>query len=141
MSKIKNDRQLAATKKWRTDFQEALAKARRNSRSLHSRLRRAQLDGIRSQIEDLDREIAEYEDLRRTAPDEITVDSLEDLPAALVRLRIIRRVTQDELAAQLGVKPQQIQRWEAGAYERATYSTICKVAAALKVDIKGRAAK
>jgi transcriptional regulator with XRE-family HTH domain len=41
----------------------------------------------------------------------------------------------------LGRSPQQVQRWEAGTYRRATFATICKVAAALKVDIKGRAAK
>ncbi len=141
MIKIKNDRQLAATKKWRADFQEALAKARQNSRSLHPRLHQAQVDGIRSQIKDLDTEIAEYEALRRSLPERIVVNSLEDLPAALVRLRITRRLTQDELAQRLGVKPQQVQRWEAGAYQRATYATICKVADVLKIDLKGKPAK
>lgn len=141
MSRIKNDRQLAATRKWRADFQEALARARRGSRSLHPRLRQAQVDGLRSQIRDLDREIAEYEALRHTSPERITVESLEDLPGALVRLRITRRLTQDELAAQLGVKPQQVQRWEAGAYNRAAYATICKVATLLRLDIKGKGAK
>ena len=69
MIKIKNDRQLAATKKWRASFQEALAKARQNSRNLHPRLHQAQVDGIRSQIKDLDTEIAEYQALRRSEQD------------------------------------------------------------------------
>ncbi|MBM3122280.1 MAG: helix-turn-helix transcriptional regulator [Chloroflexi bacterium] len=140
MIKIKNDLQLAASNRWRADFQKALAEVRRDAMGVPPRLRRAQVDGLRSQIEDLDREIAEYEALRRGSPARITFDSLDALPDALVRVRISRRLTQEDLARRLGVKPQQVQRWEAGAYAQATYATIRKVAAALKVDVKGRAA-
>lgn len=141
MSKIKNDRQLAVSKKWLREFERSLQQARRDSKDLHPRLRQAQVDGIRSQIRDLKNEIDEYIALRRRSPGYVPVNSLEDLPDALVRVRIARRLTQEDLASDLGVKPQQVQKWEAGAYQRATYGTIVKVASALGIVVKGKAEK
>lgn len=136
MTKIKNARQLAASKAWLADFQESLKEARQNPHNIHPRLHKAELDGIRSQIEELESEIREYEDLQEMAPEQVVLDSLEDLPEVMVRMRIVRGLTQEQLAERLGIKPQQVQKWEAGAYRRATYSRILQVAKALEFDIQ-----
>jgi len=136
VTKIKNAKQLAASKAWLAEFRESLKAARRNSKGLHPRLHKAELDGIRSQIEELKSEIQEYEDLQQKTPGEVVLASLEDLPEVMVRMRIIRGLTQEQLAAKLGITAQQVQKWEAGAYRRATYSRILQVAKALEFDIR-----
>jgi DNA-binding transcriptional regulator YiaG len=136
MTKIKNTRQLAASKAWLADFQNSLKEARKKPKDLHPRFRKAELDGIRSQIEELESEIREYEDLQEKTPEQIVLASVEDLPETMVRMRIVRGLTQEQLAERLGIKPQQVQKWEAGAYRRATYSRILQVAKALEFDIQ-----
>ena len=42
--------------------------------------------------------------------------AVEDLPKALIRARIAAGMTQEGLAPRLGVKPQQVQRYEATEY-------------------------
>lgn len=137
MTRIKNDLQLAATKKWIAEFDQALVLAKRDSKGLHPRLRQAHVDGIRSQIADLKSEVEEYEAIRSKDPGGIAVESLEELPEALVRVRIARHLTQEQLAARIGVTPQQVQKWEASAYRSAKYSTVLKVASALKIEMAG----
>ena len=139
MVNIKNDYQLAASKTWLKEFKKALEEARWDSRDLAPRLRQAQVEGIQSQIKDLEAEIQEYESLKKTAPENVMINSLEELPEALVRVRIARHLTQDQLAEKLGVKPQQVQKWEASTYQRASYASILKVANALGIKMKGGA--
>ncbi len=137
MIKIKNNFQLAASRKWLAQFEKSLEGAKQNSRNIHPRIHQAQVDGILSQINDLKREIDEYESLRDAQPGEVIVESLEDLPDALIRVRIARHFTQELLAEKLGVRPQQVQKWEAGAYQRASYASILKVARALGIEMEG----
>jgi HTH-type transcriptional regulator/antitoxin HigA len=137
MTKIKNDYQLAASKNWLKKFEEALDSAKRNSKDVPPRIRQAQVDGIRSQIQDLVSEIEEYETIKAMPPERMKVESLEALPEALIQLRIARDLTQADLAAKLGIKPQQIQKWEASCYERAAYASILKVAKALGIQMEG----
>jgi DNA-binding XRE family transcriptional regulator len=135
MTKIKNQRQLTASRNWLKEFREALREAEKNPLQLPDILHRAEMDGIQSQILALELEIAEYETLSNTAPNKATLHSLEDLPEALVRMRIIRGLTQQELAEKLNLKPQQIQRWESGAYNKATFKRLLQVMQALEFDI------
>lgn len=137
MVRIKNTYQLAASKRWLAELAEALDDARSATTNLHPRLRKAQLEGITSQIRDLKREIREYEAARSAPLRSIAVVSLDDLPDALVRVRIARQLTQEDLAAQLGVKPQQVQKLEAGAYQRASFASIVKVARLLGIHMEG----
>lgn len=139
MVNIKNDYQLAASKTWLKEFKKALEKARRNSRDLAPRLRQAQVEGIQSQIKDLEVEIQDYESLKKTAPENVMINSLEELPEALVRVRIARHLTQDQLAEKLGIRPQQVQKWEASTYQHASYASILKAANTLGIKMKGGA--
>ena len=59
------------------------------------------------------------------------METVEDLPRALIRARIAAGMTQEGLARRLGVKPQQVQRYEATEYESASFTRICKVVQAL----------
>jgi transcriptional regulator with XRE-family HTH domain len=57
------------------------------------------------------------------------------LPKALIRARIAAGMTQEDLARGLGVKQQQVQRYEATDYRSAGFARILKVVQALGLTI------
>jgi DNA-binding transcriptional regulator YiaG len=136
---ILNKRQLRITRAWQHRFQRELEEARDNPAQLSPRLHRATLEALESQIADFKAEIAEFEKLGSVKPDALELGSLADLPELLVKMRVVRHLSQEELAAQLRVRAQQVQRWEAGGYRRATFHRLLQVADALQFDVgKGR---
>jgi len=101
-------------------------------------VRQASHDAIAAQVMDLDEQIAEYEALRYGAVTTDTeVSDLADLPQALIRARISSKLTQKDLAERLGLREQQVQRYEAGDYAGASISRLQQVMAALGVTFHG----
>jgi transcriptional regulator with XRE-family HTH domain len=97
-------------------------------------LQRASLLG---QLADLSNQVREYEQLRTGQLAAARVSSLSDLPDALVRARIAAGLSQRELAGRLGMKEQQIQRYEAEDYAGASLSRLREVMEALGVEFEG----
>lgn len=97
-------------------------------------LQRASLVG---QLADLDAQVHEYEQLRSGQLAVARVTSLSDLPDALVRARIAAGLSQRELADRLGMKEQQVQRYEADSYAGASLSRLREVMDALGVELEG----
>ena len=79
----------------------------------------------------------QFEQLRRGGPKQIQIDSLDELPRALVKARIAGGLSQKELAERLGLKEQQIQRYEATDYGSASLTRLKEIAQALGVNIAG----
>jgi HTH-type transcriptional regulator / antitoxin HipB len=63
----------------------------------------------------------------------LNFDSLEQLPDALIKARIVRGLT---LATSLGLKEQQIQQYESTRYANASLSRIMAVHSVLNIRIK-----
>lgn len=85
-----------------------------------------------AQLSDLDAELRDYEALRDGSTASLApITSLANLPQALIRARIARRLTQRELAERLGLREQQVQRYEAGDYAGASIARLQEVADAL----------
>src|SRR5216683_1297473 len=97
-------------------------------------LQRASLVG---QLAELDAQLREYEQLRAGQLATARVPSLADLPDALVRARIAAGLSQRELAGRLGMKEQQIQRYESDGYAGASLSRLREVMDALGVEFEG----
>ncbi|MGH9799144.1 MAG: helix-turn-helix domain-containing protein [Blastocatellia bacterium] len=57
---------------------------------------------------------------------------ISDLPETLVEARIAVGLTQSALAKKLGLKPQQIQRYEATDYAQASLARIQQIASVLE---------
>ena len=136
MGEILNERQYRITKSWLRKFEQNLGEAKTNPDGLSPRMHRAILESLQSQIDDFKRELAEYETLKVSSPEELTLKSLEELPMMLVKMRIVRGLTQRELAERMNLKEQQIQRYEAERYQNASYQRILEVAQALNVDVQ-----
>src|SRR3546814_13110439 len=80
---------------------------------------KAQQEGLRSQLGDLEQSISRFERLRAGKVRELSCASLEKLGSALIAARIASGLTHRALADTLGVKAQQIQRYEQDGYRAA----------------------
>lgn len=135
---IKNERQYRITKAEAEKFERAVADlaAGGTRPNVHPLLQKAELDGLRSQLEDLLAELQEYEDLKAGKRTVLEINSLEELPCALVQARIAAGLSQKELADRLGLKEQQAQRYEATDYAGASMSRLQEVCRALGLNMR-----
>jgi hypothetical protein len=120
---IKNERQYRITRAQAEKFARALAHMEEHpeeTTSIGPRLRLAMKDGLASQLADFRREIEEYEALKSGQHRVFELSSFAELPRALIQSRIALGLSQKELAERLGLKEQQIQRYEATEYAGAS---------------------
>ena len=73
----------------------------------------------------------EYEALRSGDFQFDDLTSVAQLPSVLIRARIARGLSQKKLADRVGVKEQQIQKYEATDYASASLSRVTEVASVL----------
>jgi ribosome-binding protein aMBF1 (putative translation factor) len=130
---IKNEKQYRITKAQVRRFQDALAELAGQKRpaNISPRLWQAQRQAAASQLQELQEQVEAYERLHVGKSKGVVLESVEDLPRALIRARIAAGLTQAGLARRLGVKPQQVQRYEASEYGSASFTRIVKVLQAL----------
>lgn len=138
---ITNERQLQISKAQAERFRKSLAAlegGELDGTDFDPLMKQAQIDAVRGQLETLLSEIADYEDLRSGRVSAIELDSLAELPEGLIRARIAAGLTQKELAVRLGLREQQIQRYEASRYDGVTFSRIVDVADAIGLKVRKR---
>lgn len=133
---ITNERQYRITRRWLARFEGARASVAEQDENLPPRAQQAFRDQYDSQIEELRSQLAEYEALRRAEVSVLELDSLRALPGALIRARAAAGLSQQALASRLGLKKQQVQRWEATGYAGVDLGRLQDVADALGVKIR-----
>ena len=136
---IQNERQYRITKSKLKEFETAVNELngldQPPTRNEQLRLK-LHIDALSSQIEEFQEEIAEYETLQQGKLEQLTLESFDELPQALIKARIVRGLTQEKLAEILEVKPQQVQRDEANLYAGASFSKLLAIQKALHLEIK-----
>lgn len=135
---IANERQYRITHAAAREFEETLGRLDTAEAHRPPELRRAMREAIESQLEELREQLAEYDALRSGKVSVLELGSLDELPEALIRARIAAGLTQKELAARLGLREQQVQRYEATRYAGVSLERIQVVADALGVTIRER---
>ena len=135
---ITNERQYQITQAQAAKFREALAAM--PAEGLHPKALKAMRDGARSQLAELEEQLAEYENLRNGGVRSLNVDSITAIGDALVKARIIRRLTQKALADRLALAEQQIQRYEATEYQAASFERVREIMRVLGVKLRRPAA-
>lgn len=88
------------------------------------------------QYKDLEQQILEYEELKSGNIKITEANSLNELPSILLKARIAQGLTQEDLAKKLGMKQQQIQRYEADMYSSTSFSRLCDIAHSLGIKLK-----
>lgn len=136
---ITNERQYKITRSEADRFRKAInemAASHASRTGVHPRLLQAEREAMESQLADLQAELAEYERLKSAGLSVITINSFDELADGLIRARIASGLSQKALAERLGLKEQQIQRYEAERYASASYQRLRDVANALGLRIR-----
>jgi ribosome-binding protein aMBF1 (putative translation factor) len=133
---IKNERQYKISKTQLKKFIETYNRfGKQPTSDVHPALIKAQKDAMKSQIEDLDNEIQEYENLKHGKYKVLKLKSIDEFPRALIRARIALGLTQKDLAHRLGLQEQQIQRYEETDYASISISRLISITHALDLKI------
>ena len=140
---IKNERQYRITRNQADRFSQTLDSLRGHSgeakEGTHPLIAKAQEDAIRSQLEDLEEQLREYESLKAGNFELGDLHMVAELPTALIKARIAQGLSQKDLAERLNLKEQQIQRYEATDYASASLNRIKEVVSALSIDVSDTA--
>ena len=131
---IRNERQYRITKAQAKRFSEALRRldaGAADQSELHPRLLTVQKEALQSQLTDLESGIREYEMLKAGHFAFEQLKTITELPQQLIRARIASGLSQRDLAERIGLKEQQIQRYEASDYATASFTRIIEVVSAL----------
>lgn len=95
------------------------------------------LSNFQTTLKELQEEAQEYEKIKAGEVKQLKIDKFSQIPEILIKARITKRWNQKQLAEKLGLKPQQIQRYEATFYESASFTRILEVIDALGLKITG----
>jgi transcriptional regulator with XRE-family HTH domain len=139
---ITNERQLQITRGQIDRFTAALDAINQGSlvdSGLDPLLQDAQRDSIAAQLEEMRREIEEYEQLKAGEITHFDFSSLAALPDILIRARIAAGLSQKDLALRLDLKEQQVQRYEASRYEGAGFQRIAEIFEAIGLKLTSNA--
>lgn len=96
-------------------------------------------DALRMQIEDVEREISEYEDLKEGRLLSFGADDLDSLGELITKARIAKGLTQAELGELLGMTQQQVARYERGGWQKISLWRLAEAVDALGLDLSIRA--
>ena len=133
---ITNDREYRITRAALERLEEALA-AHREDRPPGPRATELELvrHGVERQAQELRDQLIAYTTLRNGGC-AIVFDSLDQLGDVLIQGRIAAGLTQRALAGKLGLKEQQVQRYEQTRYAHASLSRVREVAGALQLTFR-----
>ncbi|MDP9423338.1 MAG: DNA (cytosine-5-)-methyltransferase [Pseudomonadota bacterium] len=131
---ITNERQLQIARRDIERFEEVLDGDMAEA-GVHPTIVKAQREAVESQLNELRADVEDYLKLRSGKVREFRIDSLAELPRALISCRIASGMTQRELADRLSLKEQQIQRYEMQNYSGASFARIADVADAVGIEL------
>ncbi len=133
---IKNERQFKITRNQVRQFELILSKLTTEFQTSADLKLKMQIDALETDVSKLNAEIKEFERLKSGAVKVISANSFHDLPDVIIKARIARALTQKDLALKLGMKEQQIQRYETNNFASASFSILAKIVDALDITIE-----
>jgi HTH-type transcriptional regulator / antitoxin HigA len=137
---IRNDKEYRHSKEKLSELQAELQGLSSFHRSAErDEVASAVIDALRMQIEDLEREISEYEDLKEGRLLSFGADELDSLGELITKARIARGLTQADLGEILGMTQQQVQRYERDGWQKISLWRLAEATEALGLDLSIRA--
>ncbi len=95
----------------------------------------AAADALRTQIEDSEHELAEYDDLKKGLRSNFEAGSLDEFGEVITKARIARGWSQADLAETLGMEQQQVQRYERYDWQKISLWRLQEVVETLGIDV------
>jgi HTH-type transcriptional regulator / antitoxin HigA len=136
---IRNDREYQHAKEQLGNLQANLDELLDVSAERRSEEAPAVIDAVGMPMEDIQHEISEYEDLKEGRMLSFEASSPDSLGELLIKARIARGLTQEQLATELGMTQQQIARYERDGYQKISLWRLAEIAEALKLGLNVRA--
>jgi len=133
---IKNKKQFENIQEQASKISKAIEELEGKKDSLDVNLYELNRNALESQLKDLQDEMEFFTSIKSGELKIVRIGSVEDLHKVLIAYRIAIGLTQKDLAEKLGIKEQQIQRYEASDYQSASWHRILDVISALKIIIQ-----
>lgn len=134
---IKNEKQYKITRGQLSLLKKALeSPVDVANEEVHPLLIKAQYDAVQNQYNELYKQIEVYELLKEGNFNQLDFESFDLLPQGLIKARIAKGLSQKDLANRLGLKEQQIQKYEATEYASASFERLKQVISALDVKVR-----
>ncbi len=130
-------REYGAAKRQIKELETALQALKSNRGSGHPDIERALLEGYTGELSCIRDDVERYDAVRSGQTRSLQITSLAELGEAVVLARTAAGRTQRELADELGVSAQQIQRDEAKRYAKAGIDRLQAVMGALQLKFEG----
>ena len=140
---IRNEVQYRLTKTSVEGFEKRLDWLRANPEAradLDPMVARAEEEALESTIEELREELRDYNRVKAGDIDLEVLSTVDRIGRGLISARIARGLTQRQLAGMVGLKEQQIQRYEARDYSNVDLGRVQEIARALIAEAAAEAA-
>lgn len=132
---IKNQKQAGITKSKLTELRKAKIEFESKKGDYSPIENELTENALNSLIEDLENQIQTYESLVAGNFHCLKPKNLDDIPNIFIAARLAHKISQKELADIIGIKEQQVQRYEASDFEGASWSRIIEFAIALNLQL------
>jgi transcriptional regulator with XRE-family HTH domain len=132
---IKNEKQYQVTQKKLAEFKVALQLLLGNQEMSPEEIE-IRRGFTESQMEVFLEEMQEFEKLKGGKVPWLDLKSFSDISDMLIKARIAKGWNQGELADKLGLKAQQIQRYESTDYETASFARMMQIFDTLELELK-----
>jgi len=131
---IKNEKQYKVSKKTLAEVIEKIikVKAEPNQNIKHKIF----LDSIEDFKKDIEKEIRDYEKLKMSKSAILKERSLSELPSIIIEYKIAHHLTHKEFAKILGLKEQQLQRYEAEGFKTVSFQNLIKFINLINLELK-----
>lgn len=94
------------------------------------------LASLNNQLSGLKKEITQYESLKRKKQIRVAARPLAQLPQLITEYKIASGLTQKELSKKLGMKEQQLQRYEASRFKGISFDNLLQLISAMDVQLE-----
>ena len=134
---IKNEKQYRISKRKAGELAEAIERIN-NDPNEDTITKEVLTTSLIMAKQDIEKEILAYEKLKKNTIGKLKERLFSDLPSLLTEYKIKSGLTQKEFAAELGIKEQQLQRYEADNFRSVTFKNLLRFleAVGLEVTIK-----
>lgn len=136
---IKNQKQYEYSQELIKSFESSLSAIRERGQKKNDVWVKIKRDSLKSHLDALKAEIAEYEHLINHNSDRPIVLKLSDikyLPQMIIKARIAAKISQKELAQRTGLTEEQIKEYEARDYQTASFLDFLFVLDALDIQVQ-----
>ncbi|MCX6316368.1 MAG: helix-turn-helix transcriptional regulator [Bacteroidetes bacterium] len=132
---INNEKQYKISKRKLRELNAQIDKISKDTAQnpLRNQLIRASLNNSKKEIEN---EISRYETLKKKNEGVLNERLIAELPSVITEYKIVSGLTQKQLSHILGLKEQQLQRYEATGFKSVTFKKLLKFLDMIGLEIK-----